>query len=726
MTDRTKAYPLKARSHVLRLLGDELIGDDRLAVFELVKNGYDADARHVSVTLDVDTDAPRIVVSDDGYGMNLDDITSKWLVLGTDSKRGSHRARSPEFERLPLGEKGVGRLAASKLGDELLLNSRRKGHAEVRFRLNWRELAGAGDFVDQLYVDVEELDSPEIFEEGDTGTQIVVSSLRRTWWTRGDIRALYRLITSLASPFDTPDAFTVSFAAPGRDDDYADMLTPNEFLEFATWKFDFSISRNSDDQKSPGTTFCWKYEFRPPNWKGLKAQSKQETDGERLRLIPLYGERASSKTDSEKLTLGEDQLNGIGPITGSIFAYYRRPEVLKTSGNTAQLKGWLADQAGVRVYRDGVRVFNYGEPQDDWLGLNAKRVNSPTAKLGAGSVVANVNLRLEYSHGLKEKTNREGFEQGPAFDEFHRICNSVFERFGQLHRDDRATIDRVLKGKVGDSKKESVTDTVSKLKVFLKNHERYPEIKEGLESIENHFEQVRDVMVSAGMAGLNLAVVFHEVERSLDILDRSAKQGADLKELQKQIEHVQALLNTFSPLLKKNPIRNIFATEIIRAAMELREVRFKHHGIVTSAPILVGEEPDFRIRGAANLLVGALANLLDNSIYWSRLRFEQDGEDPKHPPCLQVRTNWNDKDGSGFIAVVDNGPGFTIGADRAFAPFVSERPGGMGLGLFFANLVMEQIGGMLSVHSAEEFRDEMNLSDPYDGAAVVLRFGFTS
>jgi DNA mismatch repair ATPase MutL len=67
-------------------LGEELIGDDRLAIFELVKNGYDADATTVTVAVNVNSGPVQsIVVQDSGTGMTLDDITGKWLELAISS-----------------------------------------------------------------------------------------------------------------------------------------------------------------------------------------------------------------------------------------------------------------------------------------------------------------------------------------------------------------------------------------------------------------------------------------------------------------------------------------------------------------------------------------------------------------------------------------------------------------------------------------------------------------
>ena len=129
-------FQFRPRARILQLLGDELIGSPRLAVFELVKNAYDADAETVRVVLnDIESDNASIVVVDDGDGMTLETIRDIWLVPGHD-----HRARQREalrrtrLNRLPLGEKGVGRFAAHKLGNriDLITRARRNRNASYR------------------------------------------------------------------------------------------------------------------------------------------------------------------------------------------------------------------------------------------------------------------------------------------------------------------------------------------------------------------------------------------------------------------------------------------------------------------------------------------------------------------------------------------------------------------------------------------------------------------
>jgi hypothetical protein len=493
------------------------------------------------------------------------------------------------------------------------------------------------------------------------------------------------------------------------------MLSRDEFLKNAVWKFGFDLTARSYD---------WEYSFAPPHWKGLKASSQKEKGGHLALVAPFDDDgikRPSREIPDSALLLTKEDLAGIGSIQGNIYGYYRRPEVLNATGSSSQLKMWLDDQTGVRVYRDGVRVFNYGEPHDDWLGLNARRINTPGGKLGTNSVVAAIHLDLESSHGLREKTNREGFDQNATFDRLRRIVLSVFEHFERTHADDRLALDAVLKGVSGEDKPLRFTEAISNLKTGLKQHKLDKDFGRDIEAIEEEFIQLRDVMVNAGTAGLNLAVIFHEVERGVDALASAVERGIDNKRIREQIDHLYQLLHGFAPLLKKNPTRLLFASEIISSASRIRESRFKFHKVTFSAPLLQKEEPDFRIRGPSNLLTGCLGNLLDNALYWTRYRKERDSRTT--PAAILVATKWDEDSSSGMIAVIDNGSGFSIPAKRAIEAFYTTRPGGMGLGLYFANLVMEQCGGALTIQSAADLRDEIPIPKAYDGAAVSMRFG---
>lgn len=710
----SRTVPFRVQSHVLRLLGDELIGHDRLAVFELVKNSYDADATVVDVTLNLDPSSASIVVSDNGSGMSAETIENAWLEIGTDSKRRkTARKRSP-MGRLPLGEKGVGRLAVQKLGESLRLITRQAGQAEYEFTINWTELIDSARYLgDGLQVAVDEHTSPEYFTAG-SGTRVEISNLHRENWSRREIRDLYRLITSLSNPFDASGSFEVNLHLPGREDEIDGLPTLQQMLDTAVWNFDFELHQTG--------LLSWSYRFTPPRFKGLKNREAKES--EKLQLLepdedelPVENVRTPKKRN-DKIFLAAEDLVGIGPIKGRFHAFHRRDEILKASGAPQQIKKWLDNQTGVRVYRDNIRVFNYGEPGEDWLGLDARRINRPAGKLGTQSVIAQIALNLADSSALKEKTNREGFDDNEAFQRLRRIVLSIFDRFHREHAPDRIEIDKALKGEPDTP--PPVQDALERLESLGKQHKIEKEVKPILQSIQQELKTFREVMVSSGMAGMNLALIFHEIVHSIDRIQRKLQGETDSEDIRREIDHLRKLLDTFKPLLQRDPPRKVSVEDLVDRASGMHEDRFPRHNIVFSNWTADPEKQhSFTQVLPRGLMVAALSNVIDNAIYWTRFRRERDDRD--QPSAILILSHW-DEDTGGLIAVVDNGPGFQLPMDHFGRPFFSTRAGGMGLGLFYCKTVMDSIGGKLEVVDAAALNEIIEIPKAYDGTAIVFSF----
>ena len=104
-------------SELLRELGERLVGRQYIALAELVKNSFDADATRVEIRIQDDS----IKVSDNGHGMTEEDFASRWMRVGSTHK--IHEMTSPLLKRRLTGSKGVGRLAVQFLASELELTS---------------------------------------------------------------------------------------------------------------------------------------------------------------------------------------------------------------------------------------------------------------------------------------------------------------------------------------------------------------------------------------------------------------------------------------------------------------------------------------------------------------------------------------------------------------------------------------------------------------------------
>ena len=400
--------PFRPRARVLQLLGDELIGSARLAVFELVKNAYDADANKVEVRLDLaSSEDSRITVSDDGEGMSLDVLRTVWLIPGDDHRqkqRVSDR-RTPIHQRLPLGEKGLGRFAVHKLGNSISLVTRAQDEDECVVEIDWNELISK-PFLDEAPVTIR-VREPRSFTDGSTGTRIEIRELRASDWSRREVRHLYNQITSICSPFEEPGGFEANLLVPGLEHWIEDLPDIRQILDHAIWKFSF---------RADGEDFEWKYEFRKVPGFALDGRIVKKSGG-RLKLPA----RTDNDKKDKKVVAVADDFEGIGPIIGEFYVYDRDKEVRRRMSHLRVLESYLDESGGVRVYRDGIRVYNYGEQGDDWLGLDLRRVNVPTRRISRNIILGAIHLNLEESTGLIEKTNREGFVDNESCRQLRRI-----------------------------------------------------------------------------------------------------------------------------------------------------------------------------------------------------------------------------------------------------------------------------------------------------------------
>jgi signal transduction histidine kinase len=208
-------------------------------------------------------------------------------------------------------------------------------------------------------------------------------------------------------------------------------------------------------------------------------------------------------------------------------------------------------------------------------------------------------------------------------------------------------------------------------------------------------------------------VIFHEVERGVRVLTGAIQDPrVTIENLREQAGQLQGLLETSSQLLRNSSSKAGSLRDVVRTARDLSLLRFRLHGIKLSCPPLEEDGPDAKPVFAAGLVLGALTNLIDNAVHWVKVR---------HPEQDNRRIYVNvepDYSGGPAIVVADNGPGFTDDPAVMVSPFFTRRPGGSGLGLYFANLVMDLSEGRLEFPTP----DEANVPEDFDGAVAALVF----
>lgn len=705
--------PFRPRARLLQLLGDQLIGTSRLAVFELVKNAYDADATEVVVTIDkIGTPSTLITVRDDGDGMTLETIRDIWLVPAHDHRDLQRRARRrTRLNRLPLGEKGVGRFAVHKLGEQIELVTRAKDSAECVVTIDWTALIRK-PFLSDAEVSVRTRE-PEVFKDS-TGTRITISNLRENNWSRGDIRRLLRQITSISSPFGTKsDHFKAILKVPEHPDWIESVPDVEGLLGRAPWHFRFLFKNGLLE---------WKYEFRGVS--GIKLEKREESKKEQPLLVVQdrdydeFGSAQGVKTGRPKsIVAGSKLADGIGPVTGEFFVYDREKVVLNKLGDSQLLGNFLDENGGVRVYRDGIRVYNYGEPSDDWLGLDLRRVNTPTRNISRNIVVGAIDLSLEASEALQEKTNREGFVDNDAFRRLKKIVLGGLAVLEVERKIDKDNI-RKLTDTGRDPEVEKISKPLEKLRDAVRQHHLSAELDPLIDKVERDYEEMRDAMLRAGLSGMGLSVVFHEVEQGVRVLHDAIASGTKLETIQTQAKELVRILDGFTELLRKGDRRENSLKALIRQVRDINQVRFRSHKVRLVCPALDENFPDVKLTFAFGLALGALNNLLDNAFYWLRVRWPDDSANTGERRTIYININTDMAEGPAVV-VADNGPGFQDDPQRLIRPFFSRRPDGMGIGLYYTNMVMELNRGRLAFPDAAE----ADVPEGIDGAVLALVFG---
>ncbi len=704
----TLNLPFRPRARLLQLLGDQLIGSARLAVFELVKNAYDADAGTVTVTLrDLERETASIVVEDDGEGMSLDVIRDIWLVPGHDHReRQRKKMKRTRKGRLPLGEKGVGRFAAHKLGDHIEVVSRSPDQPECVVFVDWRRLIRETELADAL-VEVSTRE-PDVFAGARSGTRITISELRDSW-TRGEVRRLQRQITTLASPYAKREGhFDARLTTPDRNwlDDMPDAAA---LLKWAPWDYRFRFAEGR---------FDWHYSFKGVPGIQLEARAAEQQRAPLLvepeRDLDNSNEGDQRPLGGRRSVIAEPNLaEGIGPVEGHFQVFDRDREVLSRMAESRLLTQYLDGNGGVRVYRDGIRVYTYGEPEDDWLGLDLGRVNRPRRGFSRNIVVGAIDLSLAESSGLREKTNREGFVENDAQARLRRIVRGALAPLEAERTKDKARI-RDLTSTGRTRKARRMEGSLKRLRTAARRTGHAGQLEPLIDDVEREYGELRDSMLRAGLSGVGLAVVFHEVEHGVRALCELIESGGERTAIRRRARELARILEGFTELLQKGPRKTNSLTKLARRACEINRVRFRKHSVRLVCDDAKENAPDVGSKFVFGLALGALNNLLDNSFYWLKVRWPDESAERR---ALYIDVK-EELDGCPAIVVADNGTGFDDDPSDMVRPFFSRRPEGMGLGLYYANLVMELSDGRLVFPTLQQ----SGTPDDFDGAVAAMVF----
>lgn len=206
----------KISSALKDLIGKDLITNDNVAIFELVKNSYDAYATKVEITFEED----KIIIADNGKGMTFNDVRDKWLFLGFSAKKDGSEdsdiknvSYRDNIKRHYAGAKGIGRFSCDRLGKRLLLSTKSSLSSHIeQIYVDWErfEQDQKTEFA-QINVEYARKETGVLFpNNGTTGTVLEISSLdKKSIWTRKKILELKRSLEKLINPLSETNDFEI-------------------------------------------------------------------------------------------------------------------------------------------------------------------------------------------------------------------------------------------------------------------------------------------------------------------------------------------------------------------------------------------------------------------------------------------------------------------------------------------------------------------------------------
>jgi signal transduction histidine kinase len=657
-------------TQLLARLGEELNPGPDQSILELVKNAFDADASTCTVEL-LDTSAPggSVIVRDDGDGMDAKGLSDGWFVLGSSAKSKKTLTRRG---RVPAGSKGLGRLAALRMGSRAALVTRPRSDPEAEYRvaIDW-------DAFDSVTVveDVEFHITKRRAQERDAGTEARLENLQGSFG-RSEVERLARAMLLLADPFEGKNAFQAVLKAQEFVD--LERLVKDRYFQHAEYHLRASVD---EEGVAKGKVVDWKGEV-------LFHAKDAEISSEG---------RATYSCPAAKFDLW------VFLLSSQTFAGRSVP--------LGQVREWLKAFGGVHLYENGLRVTPYGNPGNDWLDMNLARSKSPEERPSTNTSLGRISIDNR-TGVLNQKTDRSGYVENEAFLELRRFARDSLDwmarrrmAVAQTRRASQRSETRGEARAAKDDLEKALTGVPGKarstVEAAVKRYDRAR--KREVKVLRREVELYRTL----GTAGITAATFAHESSGSaVKVIGNAAKtierRGRELLGnkydggLGEPVELIQRSTKTLAALGS--------VTLSLVDNEKRRTGRVNVHDTITK--LLKGFDPfclerrvdlDVQLapraqpflRGTESAVEAIVANLVTNGLYW----LEQSHGNQR---VLRVRTKIQGP--LLELGVLDSGPGLEgIDVDNIWLPGETTKPNGTGLGLAIVYDTVRDLGGSSAV-----------------------------
>lgn len=668
-------------------------------------------------------DLNSITISDTGLGMSLDELDTVFLVIGTLSRKNEiDAAMAGGKSRAPfLGEKGIGRLSAMRLGDHLSVRTTRANDKNYNhIDIDWSAFDNASKMIEDI--DVKPWLGSKKTTPDFSGTDIIIRKLNADWSEKRVDRLAIDDFSLLVNPLGKVAGHRIAVFWNKKRVNIRRL--EKSFLSHAN-----ALVRGNYTIGSKGPELKLRIELN-----NIGFNHPYEVSIETASVDDLYGALVGPKAKRRRMNkrdLDYTALNSVGPFDFELYWFNRSVQRKgKSTGEYQALRNLLDQWMGVRLYRDGFRVYPYGSEDDDWLELDRAHLRSKGYALNRIQLVGQVEIGRFSNPQLLDQTNREGLRQTPEEAILRETVQFAIERLrdemNRITKEQKDAKETIIadETKTADLEKRMQTAIRSIRKVVPPEHR---EVVQELELMREEFarfavqareriadmEKDADKMIAMAGIGLMVEVVAHELTRSaedaLDVLN-SLKRKTVPEEIRRRLESLRASMTSISKRLRiLDPLsvtgrqrkERFNLDELLNEMLDAHEAQFERHQVKLN--ILPPSRP-VQVSAVKGMVVQVLENLISNSLYWMDVEKQRK---MSFMPELTISVENNPP----RIRFSDNGPGISKQyKDRVFDLFFSlkDKSRRRGLGLFIAREAAEHNGGALTIDP-----DVLNGEDRY-------------
>lgn len=658
---------LRFSPDILRRLGEELNPNADQGILELVKNSHDADASSCTIELTHTGDKGGVVtIIDDGIGMDREAIERNWLLLGKSSKSPD---RPTALGRVQVGNKGLGRLAALRLGTMATLISCPKHEPSVEYILSidWDKYDSV-ESVEEVELEIKQRRRKE--RDG-PGTTIRIEHLRQSI-QRSDVKRLARGVLLLADPFaDDPSGFRPRLVCEEFDDLVS--LVERRYFDDA----EFHLIADVD--------FKGKATAQVLDWKGNI----------------LY-----SATHDELRKKSKGDVYSCPPAKFDLWTFILDKETFSTRNSTQrEVQEWLGEFGGVHLYLRGFRVAPYGNPGNDWLDLNLRRSRSPEGRPSTNTSIGRISV-ADPGEVLIQKTDRSGLIEDNAFEQLKAFAGEALDWMAKRRLEEREAKRSEEKKAVktqASRAKEIVDSAIELLPKSVKGEiqDAFAKYANAREKEAVTFRNEVQLYRTLSTAGITAALFSHEskqpldmIEKNIQLVQRSAKKimGAEYEtNLSRPVDRILSVAKSL------RAFGNLTLSQIDKDKRRARRIEI--HAVINEVGEMFGPFVDQRkakltlrlatsnpfLRTSSAAIESIVTNLIMNSLQ----AFE---EAPPGKHLIELATSIENNYCT--ISCADTGPGIVDLKPRdIWLPGETTRIAGTGLGLTIVRDTVLDLGG---------------------------------